>query len=91
MCGPWKKCLKWSKKDSGGSVPTNRDLLFGHVEVHSENSHLGISLGSRFPDIEILGFPDFQIPGSWNQVPGYGWLQLGGRGSEGMAYHDKKK
>ena len=35
-----------------------------------------ICLDPRFPDFQIPGFPYLQIPGSWNQLPGYGWMLL---------------
>ena len=34
-------------------------------------------------DFQISKSLDFQIPGSWNQVPGYGWLRLGGAPVDG--------
>ena len=58
--------MKWGQEDL---FPTNPDLAdtLGRTDLDFDNFYFW----------EIL-IPDFQIPGSWNQVPGYGWLRLRG-------------
>jgi len=63
----------------GGFSPTNPDLadILGDTDFDFENFILRICLDPRFPE--------FQIPGSWNQVPSYGLLLLGGGGVGGTS------
>ena len=58
--------------------PTNPDLadILGDTDF---DLRIFVFLICWIPDFQIPEFPDFQILGSWNQVPGYGWLRLGGR------------
>ena len=64
--------------------PTNPDLanILGDADFYFDILCLYFlrSQFSRFqiPGFQIPGFPDFQVPGTWNQLPGYGRLRPGG-------------
>ena len=62
---------------AGSFFPTNPDLddILGDTDSDFDIIFLD---AFGIPEFRIPGFPDFQIPESWNQVPGYGWLRLGG-------------
>ena len=60
--------------------PDHADIL-GDTDFDFENFFCVFFFYPRIPDSWISRFLDFQIPGSWNQVPDYGWHQspdLGG-------------
>ena len=76
--------MKWGQ----GFFPANADLtdILGDTDVNFENFYFSDFFGyhlSGIPNSWISRFLDFQIPGSWNQVPGYGWLRLGGAPVDG--------
>ena len=71
------KCLKWlqvGRKLFENCMLSHPANMFWHG-FDFENCMLSFDPG--FPEFQITGFPDFQISGSWNQVPGYGWLRGG--------------
>ena len=88
--GPWKKCLTWSEKGSGGFCPTNPDLadILGDTDFDFEICYFCDFFRSQIPRFPGSRFTNFKKSGQ-----GQAWAGLGsglGRVLEVSSKYHKK-